>query len=235
MVKKIAIILSIAMLLFFMFYDYVNAGGFPTRCDECEVKTLSVELDNQRTFLDEKDSTKLNMLMGNSKPGEAYLTYPGATGHKKEVDKKLTTSAKFTIYPTKNPSICFATGYFEFIAFDVTNASRKIIIYDLSFNPGAEVILGDKDYPFPLIQGYTMRGEGVKFILPNKDNLIGVVPIGNTVIEKAMKAEKLPEIRMEARPEKLNKTCEEDCELMFRKGELKQGMTVEECIKILCK
>lgn len=29
--------------------------------------------------------------------------------------------------------------------------------------------------------------------------------------------------------------CEEDCKKMFKKGQLREGMTVEECIKILCK
>ncbi len=29
--------------------------------------------------------------------------------------------------------------------------------------------------------------------------------------------------------------CEEDCKKMIEKGELRQGMTVEECVKMLCK
>jgi len=29
-------------------------------------------------------------------------------------------------------------------------------------------------------------------------------------------------------------TCEQDCKKMFEKGELRQGMTVKECIKVLC-
>jgi tetratricopeptide (TPR) repeat protein len=41
----------------------------------------------------------------------------------------------------------------------------------------------------------------------------------------------------EASPEKSTgsrEACEEDCKQMFEKGELRQGMTVEECIKGLC-
>jgi len=30
-------------------------------------------------------------------------------------------------------------------------------------------------------------------------------------------------------------SCEEDCRMMFNKGELKKGMTIEQCIEILCK
>ncbi len=42
----------------------------------------------------------------------------------------------------------------------------------------------------------------------------------------------------EASPEKSTgsrEACEEDCRKMIEKGELRQGMTVEECIKMLCK
>ena len=42
----------------------------------------------------------------------------------------------------------------------------------------------------------------------------------------------------EASPEKSTdsrEACEEDCRRMSEKGELRQGMTVEECIKMLCK
>lgn len=41
-----------------------------------------------------------------------------------------------------------------------------------------------------------------------------------------------------ASPEKSTgsqEACEEDCKKMFEKGELRQGMTVEDCIKMLCK
>jgi len=31
-----------------------------------------------------------------------------------------------------------------------------------------------------------------------------------------------------------NEACVEDCRKMFEKGELRKGMTVEECIKVLC-
>lgn len=42
----------------------------------------------------------------------------------------------------------------------------------------------------------------------------------------------------EASPEKSTdsrEACKEDCRKMIERGELRQGMTVEECIKILCK
>ncbi len=158
-------------------------GGFSTQCDKCDVKILKVELDIQETY-GYDNSTKMLLRMKNSKPSEIYLPYRSALSHKhEEWYNKLTTTAKFTIYPTKDSRLCYAKGDFEYVALDILSRDGATIL-GINFTPGAEVMFGDNNFAFPLLKGYVMRGKGVKFVIPSKDNIIGIIPMGNTIIEK---------------------------------------------------
>ena len=55
-------------------------------------------------------------------------------------------------------------------------------------------------------------------------------PLKDEGVSSELGVEKSQQENIEA-----NKACVEDCRKMFEKGELKKGMTVEECIKVLCK
>lgn len=145
-----------------------------------------VELDAYRTDFNYDDPSKSNLILTNTKPAEAYLIYPSQKTFTGKLGSTNFSGSNFTLYPTEDPSCALAKGRFEWmiVGMDWNEAGIKqeLDSQDMNFNPGATVRFGDKNYSYPLVPGYLVRGEGVKFVISTSSNPLGIEPIGNTTI-----------------------------------------------------
>jgi hypothetical protein len=189
--KKLTAIWILSVLLTAtLMLEGAGAGSLTTYCEGCPKPRKVLELDRSSTASDpeSKDLFGLAPIMANSTPGEAYVVYPGSPKYDHSFDSKVESGARITLYPTANPAVGLAKGYFQFAlrGLDPNKPDQKqnVTVLDLSFNPGAEVLFGNSEYRFPLIPGYTIRGYGVRFTGRSEKNPLGVVPLRDTVIEK---------------------------------------------------
>ncbi len=134
-----------------------------TKCGKA-VKT--VEPDAYRIRYHVPDPARSSLVLATTKTAEAFVAYPGSSQatEARNVDAYVT----FTLHPTRDPACGLARGKLEWLVsgldWNHPNESRNVEVHCLNFNPCATVLLGDPDYEYPLLPGFRVKGEGIRFV-----------------------------------------------------------------------